>query len=190
MDSYFIADTHLGHKNIVLGTSGWEDKTACRKFETLFDHDNLIINNINEKVGVNDTLYVLGDFVFGGKNNIPIYRKMINCKNVVLIRGNHDLHMHKNSIVFDGTSYINVNSLFKNVYDLLDFKIGHTKIVLCHFPILSWHRLSKGSFHLYGHVHKELNYHPQAICISAECNNFEPFSLKQIKDIYNNRINN
>lgn len=189
MQSFFIADTHFGHKNIVKGISQWTDKSACRKFNHLHEHDDLLINNINNTVGQNDRLYILGDFSFGGKENIPIYRERIVCKDVVLIRGNHDLHMMKNSVVMHNNKYINVNSLFSNVYDLLDFKIGKTNIVLCHFPILSWHRQSKGSIHLYGHVHKELNFNDGAICVSAECNNFKPFSFDQIQKIISNRLN-
>lgn len=188
MNSYFIADLHLGHKNIVLGESRWEDRTGCRKFQTLSEHDDLIINNINETVGYNDKLYVLGDFVFGGKDNIPKYRHRINCQKVILIRGNHDLHMFKNSVVFDNGKYINVNSLFSEVYDLLDFKIGANKIVLCHFPILSWHRQSRGAVHLYGHVHEELGFHPQAVCVSAECVGYKPASLDFVVKLVNNRL--
>lgn len=189
MESFFIADPHLGHKNIVLGTSEWEDKSACRQFETLEQHDSLLLDNINKTVGQKDRLYILGDFVFGGKDNIPIYRDRIVCEDVILIRGNHDLHMYKNSVVFHKGKYINVNTLFSNVYDMLDLKIGKTKIVLCHYPIYSWHRFSKGALHLYGHVHKELNYNKQAICVSAECINMTPVSLNNIKNIYNNRLN-
>lgn len=196
MESFFIADTHLGHKNIVLGTSEWEDKQECRNFNTLEEHDSFIIDNINNTAGVDDRLYILGDFVFGGKDNIPKYRDRILCKNIILIRGNHDIHMHKNSSVLHNGKYINVNSLFSNVYDMLDFKIGTTKLVLCHYPIMSWHRAASGSIHLYGHIHKDMkevyNYigsrfglSNNAVCVSAECINFTPASLSDIKYIVN-----
>lgn len=127
----------------------------------------------------------------GGKDNIPIYRHQINCNNIILVRGNHDLHMHKNSIISYQDTFVNANSLFKRVSDIEDIKIGHTKIVMCHYPIYSWHRKQRGAIHLYGHTHKELNYDPAAICVSLECNpNFEPFSLTEIKNIHNNRLNN
>lgn len=178
----------MGHQNIVRGVSKWENKEPCRDFETLEEHDRIIINNINKTVGEDDNFYIAGDFVMGGKDNIPIFRKMIKCKNIILIKGNHDLHMHKNSVVHDGQQYINVNSLFKRVSDIEDIKIGHTKIVMCHYPIFSWHRKNKGSIHLYGHTHKELGYDRQAICISLECHpEFRPFSLNEIKNIYNEK---
>lgn len=187
MESYFTADLHLGHKNIVRGISEWKDTSVCRDFETLNEHDNKILNNINNVVKENDILYVIGDFVMGGKQNIPYYRSLINCKNIVLVKGNHDLHMHKNSIVISNDKFINVNTLFKKVVDIEDIVIGKRKVFMCHYPCYTWHRKSRGSIHLYGHTHKELDYDPKAICVSLECNNLKPFSLNQIIKIYERR---
>ena len=51
--------------------------------------DAKIISSINETVGQNDILYVIGDFCFKGKKPIE-YRLRILCQDVHLILGNHD----------------------------------------------------------------------------------------------------
>ena len=45
-----------------------------------------------------DTLYHLGDWSFGGIENIWNFRKRINCKNIYLVPGNHDHHIKKNKL--------------------------------------------------------------------------------------------
>lgn len=87
---WITADLHLGHSNIVKGISNWKDKAQCRDFETLNDHDDRIIQNINYNVAPDDVLYIVGDFCFGKKEQIFFYRRRIKCKNIHLIKGNHD----------------------------------------------------------------------------------------------------
>ncbi len=41
----------------------------------------------------NDIIYHLGDWSFGGHENIKIFRNRIKCKNIHLILGNHDHHI-------------------------------------------------------------------------------------------------
>ena len=97
---FFTSDTHYAHKNICVGVSEWDDKTkSCRKFQTLEEMNELIVNNINKYVKENDILYHLGDWSFGGINNIWEFRKRINCKNIYLVPGNHDHHIKKNKIL-------------------------------------------------------------------------------------------
>jgi calcineurin-like phosphoesterase family protein len=54
INEFFIADTHLGHKNII--------KYCNRPFRLVAHMDDTIIDNINEVVKSNDILYHLGDF--------------------------------------------------------------------------------------------------------------------------------
>ena len=45
--------------------------------------------------GTEDTLYVLGDVIDGGKDGIKILMDMMSRKNVIVIRGNHDDRAYK-----------------------------------------------------------------------------------------------
>ena len=78
---YFTSDTHFGHHNII--------KYCDRPFDNVHTMDQVIIDNINNVVSVDDTLYILGDFCFkGGKPEQ--YLSRIVCQDIHLVLGNHD----------------------------------------------------------------------------------------------------
>ncbi len=58
--------------------------------------NDVIVDNINSIVGENDVLIHLGDWSFGGFDNIAEFRSRIVCKNVHLTYGNHDHHIRRN----------------------------------------------------------------------------------------------
>ena len=89
--------TENSHENMCRGITKWkltpeELLTQTRDFKTLADMNETLVAEINAIVGENDTLYHLGDWSFGGINQIWEFRKQINCKNIHLILGNHDEH--------------------------------------------------------------------------------------------------
>ena len=154
---FFTTDTHYAHKNICVGVSEWDDKTkSCRKFQTLEEMNELIVNNINKYVKENDILYHLGDWSFGGINNIWEFRKRINCKNIYLVPGNHDHHIKKNKILPQKEYDINIYAYdcFLGVLpELTKIKIDKQEIILSHFPLEEWENMDRGSIHLHGHCH-------------------------------------
>jgi calcineurin-like phosphoesterase family protein len=131
---YFLADTHFGHSKVILDT---RRHPKYGVFTTVKEHDDAIIESINNRVGKRDQLYLLGDVGF----NPGRYRPRIKCKNVVLIRGNHDRHQKS----------INV---FGEYHEILVVKLmNHSRCVLCHYPLAYWPSSHHGTYHLYGHVH-------------------------------------
>lgn len=184
-----IADTHYNHGNIVRGCSKWENKEACRNFNTLDEHNNVLVNNINNCVKEDDLLYHLGDFSFRGENSIYEFRKKINCKNIIFIGGNHDHHIRKNIIINTDYGDVNAQSLFKEYHELLEKKIGNTTFIFCHYPIHSFHKMkNENTIHAYGHTHLELNYNKKAVCVSVDCHpEFRPFHIDEIRQILNKR---
>lgn len=177
---FIVGDTHWGHKNIVEGCSEWQDKEACRKFKTLDEHNEILIQNINKTVSQDSILYVLGDFIMGGEDNVWKFRKRLNVKRLHLLLGNHDNAIRNNNICLTDDGYINLQSLFTSVSDIVDKKIGGIQMVLCHYPIFSYHRQDRGAVHFYGHSHKELNYKPHTKCVSIDCHpEFRPFSIEE-----------
>ena len=79
---YFTSDLHLNHANII--------KYNNRPFINVVEMNRQLIKNINSVVKSNDELYVLGDFAFAQKRQTNEYLNDIQCKNVFLIKGNHD----------------------------------------------------------------------------------------------------
>lgn len=53
---WFTSDTHFGHENVL--------KFTDRPWETIQQMNSVIVANINARVGMNDELYILGDFSF------------------------------------------------------------------------------------------------------------------------------
>lgn len=80
---WFTSDTHFGHENVL--------KFTDRPWETIQQMNSVIVANINARVGMNDELYILGDFSFKmTAQDAYGLRKKITCKKVHLVPGNHD----------------------------------------------------------------------------------------------------
>ena len=141
--------THYGHAGICRGATHWRTLDsegnkiipldAVRDFESVDDMNESMIQNINDCVGENDTLLHMGDWSFGGFENIEELRRRINCKNIHLILGNHDHHIDNNRE--------NVRRHFLSVENYNEVtvaaKSGNVKLILCHYPIVSWNGLKK-----------------------------------------------
>lgn len=146
---WITSDTHYNHTNIVSGTSRWEDTARCRKFDTLEEHDEKLIMNINEFVRERDTLYHLGDVAFGGHQNVPKFINSLRVKDIRLVIGNHD----KNIL----SSKYDYKKLFTSIQAYKEFKYGYYDFVLCHYAMRVWNKSHRGSIMLYGHSHGSLD---------------------------------
>jgi calcineurin-like phosphoesterase family protein len=148
---WITSDTHYSHKNICRGVTAWRTKegeipvSQTRDFATIEKMNSTIVNNINEVVGQDDMLIHLGDWSFGGFEQIREFWDRIICKNIHLVLGNHDHHIENNR---DGSQ-----GLFKSVSHYNTLEIGQFKFRLMHYPISSWDGLGKGVMHLHGHCH-------------------------------------
>jgi calcineurin-like phosphoesterase family protein len=148
---WVTSDTHYSHKNICRGVTDWRlpngdiplDQT--RDFPTIDKMNSVIVDNINASVGQDDILIHLGDWSFGGFENIEEFHNRLICKNIHLILGNHDHHIDKNRG--------DIRSLFKSVSWFDQFEYMGETIEMCHYPLSSWNGLNKGRIHLHGHVH-------------------------------------
>jgi calcineurin-like phosphoesterase family protein len=67
-NTWFTADFHLGHKNII--------RYCKRPFDTVEEMDRIIIERLNSLVKTNDILYFLGDFVTTGVACAEEYGKL------------------------------------------------------------------------------------------------------------------
>lgn len=167
---YFTADTHFRHYNIL--------KYCNRPFTLIEEMDNVFIDNINRVVRPEDTLYHLGDFAFGRENDIIGIRSRINCRNIILIYGNHDKTIRQ--------MHFAVKRLFfRDCHELLEIKIGGQSITLCHYAMKVWNKSYYGAWMLYGHSHGSLPDDPNSLSIDCgvDCHNYSPISFSQVHDI-------
>jgi len=152
---WVCSDSHYGHKNICRGVTEWRlpdgsiPISQTRNFNTIEQMNETIVNNINSVVGQDDVLIHLGDFSFGGFENIQKFRDRIVCKEIHLILGNHDTHIENNRD--------NVQELFTSVNHYTKLMYKFKTFVLFHYPIASYDGLNKGHIHLHGHVHLPTN---------------------------------
>jgi len=148
---WVTSDTHYSHKNICRGVTDWRLPNGeipveqTRAFNSLEEMNETIVNNINSVVGQEDVLIHLGDWSFGGFDNIKKFKDRIICQNIYLILGNHDHHIENNR---DGCK-----GYFTQVSHYGRLKYGDNNFVLMHYPISSWDGLNKGVIHLHGHTH-------------------------------------
>jgi len=142
---WFTSDTHYNHANICSSTTKWTNPVTLRDFKSLEHMNATLVGNINEKVGQDDILFHLGDWSFGGFDQIQKFRDQIVCKNVHIILGNHDHHIADNK---EG-----IQSLFSSVNKYVDLVVkynigtplqGEVRFALMHFPIASWDNMARG----------------------------------------------
>jgi calcineurin-like phosphoesterase family protein len=137
-----------------------------------------ILKTINKYVGVEDTLYFLGDFCFGGHRFTPNYRDQVNCQTIHVCRGNHDHHINKYS------------DKFTSIQDVLTLDIdskGNPKrtIFMSHYSHRIWLRSHKGVIHLYGHSHDSIPDFGKSMDVGVDVSyrlfgEYRPFDLDEI----------
>lgn len=184
---WFTSDTHYAHKNICKGTSEWKGSDEqLRKFDTLEEMNSCILKGINDNVKEDDELYHLGDWSFGGIQNIWEFRKQIECKNIHLIYGNHDQHIENNKVLSNcyfkwknpkeilsgdikehidydyswgstDSNEVHAQDLFSSVQYYKELKIkGYPLIILSHYAFRVWNKSHHQSIMLFGHSHGTL----------------------------------
>jgi calcineurin-like phosphoesterase family protein len=111
-----------------------------------------IIDTINTTVGIDDSLYILGDFAFRGKDPIE-YRERIICKDIHVLIGNHDREKDfVKHLISSENSYG-----FSSVQPVKEIIYCNQRIYLSHYASRVWPASHKGSWMLYGHSHSKLN---------------------------------
>lgn len=214
---FFISDIHYSHSNLCYGTSKWENKSErCRMFNTVEEMNKTIVKSINSVVGKDDLLYHLGDWSFGGWENIWNLRKQIVCEHIIQINGNHDNQILKdkffpflekqNGIIYEisdkkdyhiwngskGETDVTAKDFFEEVYNgRLTIVIDGQEIVLDHYPYEDWENSETGTWMLHGHCHHDIDN----TIISTKYKRFDVgwngklYSFNELKSIMSTREN-
>jgi calcineurin-like phosphoesterase family protein len=202
---FFSSDFHFGHHNIVSGTSNWEDKLGCRNFDTIDEHDECLIQNINDTVNSDAILFFEGDFTLGDHKKVEYYRSLLKVKEIHFVLGNHDPFIKKNKK--------NIQSLFTSVQSALEIKVLDQHISLNHYAYRVFNHSHRGAWNLFGHSHSSLPDYCEMVEVEIngeiyykKTNNlyltldigvdsakeklgeYKPFSFEEISEIMKNRI--
>jgi len=183
---YFSSDSHAFHKNICRGTSEWGDtgEQRTRDFDTPEEMTQNIVKTWNKYVQWDDTLYFLGDWSFGGFDNIKRFRDQISCQNIHFILGNHDHHIENNKE--------NIRDLFSSVQHVKTITIEGQRIFMSHYSHQVWDKSHKGVIHLFGHSHDTLEGIGKSMDVGVDVayrmfGEYRPFSWQEIKAIMDKR---
>jgi len=133
-NTFFTADTHLRHKNILRYQPN-------RKYSDINEMNEALIRNWNSIVPECATVIHHGDFAFASKTKIKEYRERLNGR-IIITLGNHD---HYSELV-DAFGR-------ENIFDSKVYRVGSQLIHSCHFPMASWIDAEDGSWQLHGHYH-------------------------------------
>ena len=138
---YYTADLHLGHANII--------KHCDRPFSSADDMDEHLISCWNARVRSSDTVYILGDLIFRSVASPESYLERLSGKKH-LILGNHDK---------DWVKKVDLSKYFVSVDRFAEISDGQHKITLCHYPLISWNHIAKGSYMM--PIPADLNSHTE-----------------------------
>jgi calcineurin-like phosphoesterase family protein len=183
MSIFFTADTHFSHRRIPAytnrrfclsdyelscldgkiplkrrGGEGWIPSDT-----SLYRHDKYLIEQINQTVGENDTLWHLGDFCFSPHGREREFaeslRNQINCKNIFLCWGNHDRG--------------GISVAFTRTYQEYTLKMNGQTIRMAHEAKLVFYDSHRGGWNLYGHSHATVDTRIDELL--SDVANLDPF---------------
>lgn len=196
---WWTADLHFMHNNVLKFCPN-------RKCNTIQEHDEIIVNNINAVVKEDDILIFVGDVSMSSKSQIRKIIQKIKCKNIILVRGNHD---NKKSLPTD---------CFVLIVERLSMIISGKPVLISHFPY-KWslwkrfidrlrfikkdkHKMRRpsdnGAFLIHGHTHSTNKYNKRMIHVGIDAWDMKPVPHFEIERAINiiahqekiNKINN
>ena len=172
---YFSSDWHLGHDAML--TFKHKNGNLLRSFSSPEEMNKTIIDNMNS-IPEDSHLFLLGDVAMGNKKESIKLIEQIKCKNIYLVRGNHD-----RKIAMELTKWVWIKDYFKLSVEDSDTERGFQDICLFHYPITSWEKQIHGTWHLFGHCHGNLD-EPETRCfdVGVDCNGYMPISYQEVKD--------
>lgn len=161
---YFIADLHFGHKNIL---------TLCnRRFTDIDEHDKYLISCINEKVGKDEHLYILGDIGFHKDIDRlrEVLQQIVARKHIIL--GNHDsLH---------DLTQLKKEHVIEDVKEFQTVQKNNKCIVCCHYPLKEWRGYYRGYYHAYGHVHGTIPQYDRCLDVGVDNIGYYPLEFDEV----------
>lgn len=134
--TWFTSDTHFGHVNIL------KFNAEQRPFRDTNEMDEEIIRRWNAVVGINDTVYHLGDIALGPiDKSLPKIKRLNGYKIAVL--GNHDRPFMRAGKADEQDWWNRYREVFEEVVDwngmLVDIGPSLTTVKVSHFPYTGDH---------------------------------------------------
>jgi calcineurin-like phosphoesterase family protein len=161
---WFTSDEHYGHENII--------KFCSRPFADAKEMTERLIDRHNECVKDGDTVYHLGDFSFAdAKTTDSVLRRLNGTPHLII--GNHDTKLE---------DWYTLRSSFESISLIKNIHVGDQYIVMCHFPMLTWHWSGGGSWMLHGHEHgtRPNDFAVRRADMGVDANDFRPIHYEEL----------
>jgi calcineurin-like phosphoesterase family protein len=170
---WYTADLHFGHSNI---------RKHCpdtRNFEIVEEMDIAVMWRVQERVGKDDILYILGDFAVCSDAEYVRHCFHMLPGRKRLILGNHDLD-----------SKGRVNKVIRDLpwdqppVHALETTDEGCHVYLHHYACRVWPHHLRGGYHLFGHSHGSLEPQGRSRDVGIDCpdTNFAPLTFKEIQE--------
>jgi calcineurin-like phosphoesterase family protein len=158
---FFTSDHHFGH--------GGARGLFRRPFGSLAEMDATMIARWNEVVRAGDEVWHLGDFAV----RQPAARMEVLLEALAgrkhLITGNND-----------GPATVALAG-WASVQAYAELEVDGAFLVLCHYPLRSWNRMTRGALDLHGHSHGRLAPLPRQVDVGVDMWGFRPITLAEIR---------
>ena len=158
MQTFFTSDTHFGHGNII--TYG---KRPFRDVEAM---DAFLVRQWNAIVSKGDTVWHLGDFSMKNAETVDALLGRLNGRKHLVV-GNHDR--------------IKDVRHWETIQESAEIQVDGQALYLCHYPLREWPGMWRGTIHLYGHVHGNLQPLPGSMEVSSDVWGGQPVRLQEIR---------
>lgn len=156
-ETFFIGDTHFGHKRIL-------ELEPTRPGKTIEEHNKELINRWNSKVSPKDTVFHLGDVLFGAET-FDLLGELNGSKYLVL--GNHDTYP--------------IEKYLRYFVKVCGSRQYGKDIILTHIPIHP-ELFYRYTYNIHGHMHSVGLRDPRYINVSVEQSSGYPRTLDEIAE--------
>jgi calcineurin-like phosphoesterase family protein len=163
---FVISDTHFNHANII--------KYCNRPFNSVEEMNETLIKKWNDTVQPEDTVFFLGDFCLGKREDIIHFCQALN-GHKILIMGNHD----------KATKTVFTEAGFETVYKkptIFKFDEYDTPIRFSHAPY--YDEVEDNYPNVYGHVHDQPVNDATHYCVCVELHDYKPIPLEKIIEYF------
>ena len=182
MTTWFTADHHFGHHNII--------DYCSRPFTDVSAMNDALVQNWNDEVSPGDTVWVVGDFALGKiSETLPIAGGLNGRK--ILVAGNHDRCWFGHGKRSDGWTERYLDAGFEEVIQgSTHVEIDGQRVLLCHFPyrgdsqdqdrFADARPVDKGEWLLHGHVHDRWLQRGRMVNVGVDATCFRPMSADTV----------
>lgn len=185
MTTWFTADLHLGHANII--------RYCNRPFADVEAMNKGLVRRWNDAVGADDTVWVLGDVALGRMaETLLLVGRLAGRK--VLLAGNHDRCWSGRGRRAGEWADRYRDAGFDEIHQgAVTLQIGTRDVLACHFPYrgdsqdedryLEYRPADAGQWLVHGHVHDRWRQSDRMINVGVDAWGLRPVSGEALADL-------